>query len=66
MGERVIYLDFAAATPLDERVFDVMKPYLTTEFYNPSASYQAARRVRADYEVARHRLAMAVGAKQLD
>lgn len=64
MGERVIYLDFAAATPLDERVFDVMKPYLTTEFYNPSASYQAARRVRADYEVARHRLAMAVGAKQ--
>ena len=64
MGERVIYLDCAAATPLDERVFDVMRPYLTTEFYNPSSSYQAARHVRADYEAARHRLAMALGAKQ--
>lgn len=58
-----IYLDYAAATPLDERVFVAMRPYLTEAFYNPSAMYSAARAVRADVESARHRLAMAIGAK---
>lgn len=58
-----IYLDYAAATPLDERVFVAMRPYLTEAFYNPSAMYDAARAVRADVETARHRLAMAIGAK---
>ncbi len=63
MGEREIYLDCAAATPCDPRVFAVMEPYFTSQFYNPSASYIAARRVREDVEAARQRLAMAIGAK---
>lgn len=58
-----IYLDYAAATPLDERVFAVMQPYLSERFYNPSAMYQAGRTVRSDVEEARHRLAMSLGAK---
>lgn len=58
-----LYLDYAAATPLDERVFAAMEPYLSERFYNPSAMYQAGRQVRADIEDARHRLAMAIGAK---
>lgn len=57
------YLDTAAATPLDERVFAVMRPYFTENFYNPSAAYQPARLVRAAVDNARHRLAMAIGAK---
>lgn len=61
---REIYLDYAAATPLDRRVFAVMEPYFKEQFYNPSAAYQPARRVRAAYEHARHQLAMAIGAKQ--
>jgi len=55
------YLDHAAATPLDKRVFAAMEPYFTEKFYNPSAAYMAARGVKADYENARHRLAMAIG-----
>ena len=31
-----IYLDYAAATPLDERVLQAMMPYLTSEFGSPS------------------------------
>lgn len=64
MSNPIIYLDHAAATPLDERVFRVMEPYFSERFYNPSAPYAAARAVRADLEDARHRLAIAIGGKQ--
>ncbi len=61
-----IYLDSAAATPLDERIFAVMQPFLFTDFYNPSSAYMAARKVRAAYEEARHSLAQQLGAKAND
>lgn len=61
---RPIYLDYAAATPLDERVFLAMQPYLTEKFYNPSAAYSAAREVRAALDEARQQLASAIGAKR--
>lgn len=64
MSDNTIYLDHAAATPLDERVFRVMEPYFAEKFFNPSASYMAARDVRRDLEDARHRLAVAIGAKR--
>ncbi|MDO8572706.1 MAG: cysteine desulfurase family protein [bacterium] len=35
-----IYLDHAAATPLDPRVFAAMKPFMTKEFGNPSTLYR--------------------------
>ena len=59
-----IYLDYAAATPLDERVFDAMRPYMLEQFYNPSAAYDAARQVRVAIDEARHELAIAIGAKR--
>lgn len=59
-----IYLDYAAATPLDERVFRAMQPYFTEQFYNPSAAYGAAREVRAALDEARHRLAIEIGGKR--
>ena len=62
--KKTIYFDHAAATPLDERVFRVMEPYFVQRFYNPSASYTAARDVRADLEEARHRLAIVIGGKR--
>jgi cysteine desulfurase len=58
-----IYLDYAAATPVDARVLAAMKPYFSERFENPSAPYGPARRVRADYEDARARLAHVIGAK---
>ncbi len=59
-----IYLDYAAATPLDERVFVAMQPYFSEKFYNPSAAYMAAREVRVAVDDARHRLAMVIGGKR--
>ena len=61
-----IYLDYAAATPLDKRVFAAMQPYLSEVFYNPSAMYSAARQVRADFEDAKSRLGAILGVKSHD
>ena len=59
----VIYLDYAAATPIDKRVMKAMTPYFSDKFYNPSAAYMAARGVRADVENARHDIAKIIGAR---
>jgi cysteine desulfurase len=61
--ERTVYLDYAAATPLDERVFRAMQPYLTEQFYNPSSPYMAGTRVKQAVREARHSLATTIGAK---
>ncbi len=42
-----IYLDYAAATPLDERVLQAMMPYLTSEFGNPSSLHAYGQTARA-------------------
>jgi cysteine desulfurase len=63
MTEEVIYLDHAAATPLDKRVFAAMEPYFSAEFYNPSSPYAPALKVRRDYEAAKAQLAHTIGAK---
>jgi cysteine desulfurase len=58
-----IYLDYAAATPVDIRVFEEMKPYFSDSFYNPSALYLGARNVKSSLEEARHKVAVVIGAK---
>ena len=57
----MIYLDHAAATPLDGRVFEAMQPYLTEFFFNPSSPYAPALQVRRDYEVAKLSIARTIG-----
>lgn len=59
----MIYLDYAAATPVDKSVVNAMLPYWTDNFYNPSATYLAGRKVRADLESARAKVAEIIGAK---
>ena len=59
----LIYLDHAAATPLDERVLTAMLPYFTTKFYNPSSPYAPALTVRREYEAAKAQLASCIGGK---
>ena len=34
-----VYLDYAAATPVDSRVMTAMLPYFTERFFNPSVPY---------------------------
>jgi len=62
--KRLIYLDYAAATPVDRRVFDVMLPYFSGLFYNPSSPYLPAVQVRRDYDEAKKTLANLIGGKQ--
>ena len=61
--ERAVYLDYAAATPVDPEVVEAMLPYLSERFENPSAPYERARAVRADYDAARATLARLIGAR---
>ncbi len=58
-----IYLDHAAATPVDDRVLAAMQPYFAEQFYNPSANYLAAQNVRKALEAARGTVAHWLGAK---
>ncbi|MGB4762854.1 MAG: cysteine desulfurase family protein [Candidatus Saccharimonas sp.] len=57
------YLDHAAATPLDTRVFAAMQPYFVDQFYNPSSPYAPAVVTRRAYEDAKHRMAVCIGGK---
>lgn len=57
------YFDYAAATPLDERVLLVMQPYFSDQFYNPSSPYAPAVKVRREYEAAKQMIARAIGAQ---
>ncbi|MHB1865408.1 MAG: cysteine desulfurase family protein [Candidatus Saccharimonadales bacterium] len=63
MKTRKVYLDYAAATPLDDSVLKVMQPYYSLQFYNPSANYLAARDVKAAINQARSQVAATIGAK---
>ena len=60
---KAIYLDYAAATPLDPEVLKAMEPFFTQWFYNPSASYLAAKDVRQELGNARSTVAGWLGAK---
>lgn len=42
-----IYLDHAATTPVDPRVYDAMAPYLRERFGNPSSIYQLGQESHA-------------------
>ncbi len=63
MKKNLIYLDHAAATPLDERVLAVMQPFFAERFFNPSATYLAAGQVAKDLGAARAQVAHWFGAR---
>ncbi|OGL35845.1 hypothetical protein A3F65_02445 [Candidatus Saccharibacteria bacterium RIFCSPHIGHO2_12_FULL_47_16b] len=58
-----IYLDYAAATPLDKRVLKAMVPFFSKVFHNPSSVYLAARQARQVLEQTRATIAKCLGAK---
>jgi len=58
-----IYLDYAAATPVDKRVIDAMMPFFADNFYNPSALYQGAREAKNALETARAVVSSTIGAR---
>ncbi|HXY17999.1 MAG TPA: aminotransferase class V-fold PLP-dependent enzyme, partial [Candidatus Nitrosopolaris sp.] len=58
-----IYLDYAAATPVDEKVIAAMQPFFSDQFYNPSATYLAGRAARRALDEARSSVAGWLGAR---
>lgn len=61
-----IYLDYAAATPLDKQVAKAMQPFFAEQFFNPSSTYQAAKVVKNAVADARARVAHWLGAKSAE
>ncbi len=64
MTDTAIYLDYAAATPLDPSVLKAMQPYLASDFGNPSSLYELARRAKYALEGSRAEVAGVIGAKK--
>jgi cysteine desulfurase len=58
----MIYLDYAATTPILEEVLQEMLPYQRQFFGNPSSVYAAGREAKKGLEEARERVAGAIGA----
>ena len=58
-----IYLDHAATTPIDPRVFEAMAPVLTSDFGNASSVHRLGRKARFLVEDARERVAHHLGAE---
>lgn len=59
---RTVYMDYAATTPVDPRVVEIMNGYLGPEgiFANPSSTHAAGRAARAAVETARGEVAAAL------
>lgn len=49
----MIFLDYASTTPVSPLVKAAMEPFLSDEFYNPSALYLAAKKVKHELDAAR-------------
>lgn len=60
---QTIYLDHAAATPLDKKVFLAMKPYFTDIYGNPSSLHTQGRKAAKVLEESRQRIAQSLGAR---
>lgn len=58
-----VYLDHAAATPLDPRVLEAMKPYLSDSFGNASSVHALGRKARFAVEESREKIAALLGAE---
>ncbi len=58
-----IYLDYAATTPVDPGVFEVMKPYFCEEFGNASSAHSFGQKVRQALDLARKQVADFLGCR---
>ena len=58
-----IYLDHASSMPIDPRVFEFAKPYLTKEFGNPSSLYSVGLEAKQAIEEARGKIANLINAE---
>ncbi len=60
---REIYFDHAATTPMDDRVFEAMRPYFTEQFGNANSAHQKGNNAKVAVEEAREKVAELIGAE---
>ena len=60
---KIIYLDHAATTPVDDRVLNKMLPYFRLSYGNPSSMYEIGRANKRIIEEARSEIARQINAK---
>lgn len=61
--EKNVYLDYAATTYVKKEVLDEMMPFFTTSFGNPSSIYKIGEENKKAVELAKERIARAIGAE---
>ncbi|HSK48076.1 MAG TPA: aminotransferase class V-fold PLP-dependent enzyme, partial [Coriobacteriia bacterium] len=59
-----VYFDYAATTPVDERVVQAMLPFFSERFGNPNSLYALGRDSYRALEEARERFAVGIGAER--
>lgn len=59
----MIYLDYAATTPVDQRVLDVMLPYFRESYGNPSSVHRLGQKAEAAVDEAREKVAAVLHCK---
>lgn len=57
-----VYLDYAATTPVDQRVVKAMKPYFNKKFGNASSLHETGKQAREDMTQARKKIANFINA----
>ena len=60
---KTIYLDYAATTPLDNEVFEKMRPYFCENFGNADSPHGFGRKAMFAVDSARDKIAELIGAK---
>ncbi len=61
MNKKMIYVDYAAATPVREEVFNKMKPFFSEYFGNSSSIYEFGQTSRRALDKARFQVSDALG-----
>lgn len=59
---RRIFLDYAATTPVDEKVFRAMKPYFSAKFGNPGSLHSFGQEAIGAVDLSREIITKAIGA----
>ena len=59
----MIYLDYAATTPVDQRVLDAMLPYFRESYGNPSSVHRYGQKAEAAVDEAREKVASVLHCK---
>lgn len=62
MKHNTIYLDNSATTQVTKEVYEAMKPYFTSQYFNPDSLYYQAREVKAEVEKVRCLIAEEINA----